>query len=56
MYGKNISDLYFLSKPNYLSYDIINFAQDNSYLTTYHDLYESKNDNFTFHKGPISFI
>lgn len=55
-YGQDISDLYFLSKPNYLSYDIINFAQDNSYLTTYHDLFESKNDNFTFHKGPISII
>ena len=55
-YGNQISDLYFIHEPNFLSYDIINFASEDSYLETYLHLYESYRDNITFHKGPFSLL
>lgn len=53
MYKNNLADLFFINEPNYLSYDIVNFANENSYLDTYLKLFESKNDSITFHDGPI---
>jgi len=58
LYGRYrdlLSDLYFINEPNYLSYDIVNFARDNSYLDTHLGLFESFNDGFTLHQGPITF-
>ena len=55
-YGDQLSDLFFVGKPNYLAYDINNYANRESYLTTYLDLYESNKDGFTFHKGPVTMM
>ena len=52
-YGKELTDLYFFGSPNYLSYDLINFANDKSYLSNYLGLFESTNDSITFHDGPV---
>ena len=55
MYGSNLTDLFFLDTPNYLSYDILNFANDESFLRTYLDLYDSYEDRISLHDGPVIF-
>lgn len=52
----NISDLFFINQPKYLSYKLCNFCDENSWLETYNKLWISNKDNLTFHKGPITLL
>ena len=52
-YKTNLSDLYFLSTPDFLSYQISNFTNEESYLDTYLGLYSANNDTISFHDGPV---
>lgn len=55
-YGNLLSDLFFIEEPNYLAYNLTNFADSFSSLDTYLGLYSSENDHFTFHDGPVTFL
>lgn len=53
LFGNDLSDLFFLGKPNFLSYNTINFAKDDSFLENKYDLWDSKNDRISFNDGPL---
>jgi len=53
-FGNDLSDLFFLGSPNYLAYDIVNFAKPDSFLKSKYKLWDSTNDNITFNNGPLS--
>ena len=53
-YDGEISSMYFLQEPNYLSYDIINYADSSSWLDVSYGLWEANTDNITLHNGPCT--
>ena len=55
-YGAQISDMFFIHEPDYLSYDIVNFVNKNSYLSTYDKLWYSNRDYLTLNNGPTSLV
>ncbi len=53
MYRDTLKDLFFFGDPGFLSYQIINFANQNSYIENYLGLYNSYYDSISFNEGPI---
>lgn len=51
-----ITDLFFIHEPDYLSYDIVNFTNKDSFLSTYYSLWQSNKDFLSLNKGATSII
>lgn len=55
-FGEQISDMFFIHEPDYLAYDVVNFVNKNSYLSTYDKLWQSNRDYLTLNNGATSLI
>lgn len=55
-FKNEITDMFFIHEPDYLSYDLINFADERSKLTTFNKLWKANRDNISFHNGPCTLI
>lgn len=56
MFGNLLKDMFFIHEPNYITYNICNLANNESFLDTYYKLWSSSKDSITFHQGPVSLL
>lgn len=55
-FRESLGDVFFIHEPDYLSYDICNYTDTNSYLESYHKIWQANKDNVTWHKGPTTLL
>jgi hypothetical protein len=51
-----LGDVFFVHEPNYLSYDICNFTDSDSYLEAYYDTWQANKDSISWHNGPATLL